>query len=230
MPLLNYHPIKKRILSLFILLLCTTSIFCSADNRIKSIEQFSSKGFEVKFIAIHDPLVLVLESVDGNRIETRYDPQYFEMLHRWETKDEQSSVPRRLIIIYTTDQGVILKDPVNNNVIPLKGAMSSHPIDWAATACRNYARTTIDDRECKDITLKAWDNELNRVYQSLGGSENHKLRDAQRAWLKFRDRSIDFLNDKYITKQGTIHGLYYMDDIIELTRSQTLRLQRYNTQ
>ncbi len=30
---------------------------------------------------------------------------------------------------------------------------------------------------------KAWDVELNRIYQALGGSKNTVLRDAQRAWI-----------------------------------------------
>ena len=195
-------------------------------NSINDIDQFAAKGFEVKFLAIHDPSVIVLKSKKGDLIKTMYDPQYFEILADWENKDEEKKVHRSLVISYTSDQGVMLKDPESHIAIPLNGVLSPHPIDMAAAACRNQAKTTIDYRDCKDITLKAWDNELNRAYQSLGGSKNSKLRDSQRAWIKFRDRSIAFLNEAYSSRQGSIHHLYYMDDVIDLTRTQTLRLQK----
>ena len=193
-------------------------------KNIDNIDRFASEGFEVKFISIQDPSVIVLKSKSGNLIKASYDPQYFELLNSWEEENENRKTHRNLLIIYTSDQGVMLKDPASHIAIPLNGAFSPHPIDMIGAACRNHARTTIDYKSCKDITLKAWDNELNRVYNSLGGSKNIKLRDAQRAWIKFRDRSVDFLNEVYLSRQGTIHYLYYMDDVIDLTRTQTLRL------
>ncbi len=214
----------KNLLYIFVCLLSFTINSYAYGQNNNDINQLASDGFEVKFISIQDPSVIVLKSKSGNLIKTSYDPRYFELLNSWEEENENRKTHRNLLIIYTSDQGIMLKDPASHIAIPLNGAFSPHPIDMIGAACRNHARTTIDYKSCKDITLKAWDNELNRVYNALGGSKNIKLRDAQRAWIKFRDRSVDFLNEVYSSRQGTIHYLYYMDDVIDLTRTQTFRL------
>ncbi len=66
----------------------------------------------------------------------------------------------------------------------------------AAQQCANRG-TTIEIVDCHEARYEAADRELNSVYneamRSLSGDARDKLREAQRAWLRFRDASFEFV-------------------------------------
>lgn len=63
--------------------------------------------------------------------------------------------------------------------------------------CMETATTQLALNQCATSHLKAADDELNRVYQAILGKYKgdreflEKLRDAQRAWLTFRDAELE---------------------------------------
>ena len=211
-----------KFVSCIALLALSACIHADVES-IRSIDQFTSEGFDVTLVAIHDPLVLVLESDNEELVKTTYAPQYYDLLSSWKN-DHDLAINGKLIIKYTLKNGIVLNNPYLNKDIPLSGAVSPHPIDWAAVKCRNKAKTTVEYLQCKSITLEAWENEIERAFLYFGS--NSKFRDAQIAWGQFKGHYIDLIKDKYSSRQGTIQGLYYMDDVIELTRAQALRVRR----
>ncbi|POZ52607.1 lysozyme inhibitor LprI family protein [Methylovulum psychrotolerans] len=72
-----------------------------------------------------------------------------------------------------------------------------------AQDCAN-AQSTVDIMECQEARYQAADKALNAVYskamKTLSDTEKKKLKEAQRAWLKYRDASLDFIIE--INKDG----------------------------
>jgi len=87
---------------------------------------------------------------------------------------------------------------------------------------------------CADQDAKAADAELNRVYQDLisktkgDANATKKLRDAQRAWIAFRDAQLDALypaQDKQ-REYGTIYPMCYAIVLTAMTKERTVQLRR----
>ena len=75
---------------------------------------------------------------------------------------------------------------------------------------------------------KEWDKELNIVYQKIMKIANpvtkNKLRNAQRAWIKFRDSEIE---KSYYTNNpngGSIEVLFSLNTAAKLTEERTVQL------
>ena len=75
---------------------------------------------------------------------------------------------------------------------------------------------------------KEWDKELNIVYQKIMKTVNpvtkNKLRNAQRAWIKYRDSEIE--NSYYINNPdgGSIRVLFSLYTAAKLTEERTVQL------
>lgn len=69
----------------------------------------------------------------------------------------------------------------------------------SAEECANQA-TTIAIADCHSARYDAADKELNAVYReamkSLPDNAKNKLKDAQKAWLKYRDAGFAFMIEK----------------------------------
>jgi uncharacterized protein YecT (DUF1311 family) len=87
---------------------------------------------------------------------------------------------------------------------------------------------------CADQDAKAADAELNRVYQELlskskgDASATKKLRDAQRAWIAFRDAQLEALypaEDKQ-REYGSIYPMCYAIVTTAMTKDRTIQLRR----
>lgn len=73
-----------------------------------------------------------------------------------------------------------------------------HPIDlWFEKEMDKTEGVTANIRNVQGEAYSRWDKELNRVYgellNKLNDEDKKKLREAQRAWLKFRDAEFDLL-------------------------------------
>ncbi len=66
-----------------------------------------------------------------------------------------------------------------------------------SNACYDKAQTQLDLNECANLEYGSADKELNRVYQSVirkhkdDGVFINKLKQAQQAWIKFRDAEME---------------------------------------
>ena len=73
-----------------------------------------------------------------------------------------------------------------------------HPIDvWFENAMSKTGGVTVDIRNVQGEAYSRWDKELNRLYtellNKLANEDKKKLREAQRAWVKFRDAEFELL-------------------------------------
>jgi uncharacterized protein YecT (DUF1311 family) len=171
------------------------------------------------FLGISDPSLIQLKLVTGEIINTNYEGIEFDQLYHWERKNSK----HKLIVSYSSDNGVEVLEPLSGIKFSLSGVIDKHPIDLAEEDC-SASGITLHMEACKQLQLKAWDMELNRSYQALGGAKNLELRAAQRAWLAFRDAQIQYMQSHY-NRSGSIWGTVYISRIVDLTRSQTNRLK-----
>ncbi len=92
--------------------------------------------------------------------------------------------------------------------------------------CAN-AQTQAEMNICAGKEYKTADANLNRVYQQLvamlGADEKVQLKDAQTAWIKFRDLHCEFVGDQY--KGGSIRPMIYGLCLADVTRNRTTELK-----
>lgn len=85
-------------------------------------------------------------------------------------------------------------------VAPL--ALAQDKTSAAYKACMDTANTTVSMNECNNAEIARHDKRLNQVYKkamaAFGPVQQGKLRDAQRAWIKYIDSNCDF----YFTQTG----------------------------
>jgi len=95
-----------------------------------------------------------------------------------------------------------------------------------ADPCTN-AQSQAEMNDCAGKEYKAADAVLNQVYRQLvaklDDEEKSQLKEAQTAWLKYRDLNCDFVADQYKggTIRPTIHGLCLAD----VTKNRTTELR-----
>lgn len=108
-----------------------------------------------------------------------------------------------------------------------------HPIDVElAQALDTSGGVTSQMREAQGRAHERWDAELNRVYASLAASlepeERMSLRDAQRAWLAFREAETKFWWSPSISDGGTLAPVLVSGRALDMLRARTCELSRYH--
>jgi len=89
------------------------------------------------------------------------------------------------------------------------------------------ANTQAEMNICAGNEYKAADTALNRTYQQLVGmldaEEKTQLKEAQTAWIKYRDTNCDFVADQY--KGGSIRPMILGLCLADVTRNRTAELK-----
>ena len=97
------------------------------------------------------------------------------------------------------------------------------PTDAALDRCLNGASTTLAMNQCYATASQAWDQEMNNQYgklmSQLTGEAKTTLRQAQRAWLSYRDSWLTASRSR-LSDQGTLGA-----QNVSLVRNQALMLQ-----
>jgi uncharacterized protein YecT (DUF1311 family) len=92
--------------------------------------------------------------------------------------------------------------------------------------CAN-PQTQVEMTQCAAEDYKAADKVLNQVYQQLvaklDDEEKAQLKEAQTAWLKYRDTNCDFVADQY--KGGTMRPMIYAGCLADVTKNRTSELR-----
>jgi uncharacterized protein YecT (DUF1311 family) len=105
-----------------------------------------------------------------------------------------------------------------------------HPVDAAQTRCLDKAVSTVDMLECNAKAMTAWDAELNLQYRKLlqgqSAGATRALKEAQRAWVQYRDSYFKAMNAYYQQEQGTIWGIVAGDRKIQVVREKALDLKQ----
>jgi uncharacterized protein YecT (DUF1311 family) len=111
---------------------------------------------------------------------------------------------------------------------PLPGARKENAVDSWLADCMEKDPSTQGTNACLVQALARWDNEMNRAYRELAGrldaGRKNALREAQRAWVAFRDRELAWLGDFYGGLEGSMYGSMLAADRVEVTRKRALEL------
>ena len=100
----------------------------------------------------------------------------------------------------------------------------THPLDIELDKCMEENPGTTSSTICMSEMIDKWDAELNKYYKLLGGNENKALRDAQVAWIKFRDNEHAYIEAKY-DYDGTMYRQMKVAARLDIVRERALQLK-----
>jgi len=108
-----------------------------------------------------------------------------------------------------------------------------HQIDKELQDCLNLKEnyTTKGMIDCVNTATTKWDIELNKTYKKLLSlltvEQKEKLKIAQRKWMEYRDKEIEFSIQLYSDMQGTMWIPVAAQTKLDLTRQRTIDLENY---
>lgn len=118
----------------------------------------------------------------------------------------------------------------NNELYPANKD-DKHPIDTWIEKELEKDGTTLGQCSALWEATEKWDTELNASYRrlmnKLGTQEAQKLKEAERAWIKFKDSDITFMGSIYSLKDGTLYKVSHSGDVMNITQSRALELLAY---
>ena len=132
---------------------------------------------------------------------------------------------------------LLLLLPAFANITPYDPPCSPnnpHPIEiWFEETMDTTGGVTVYVRDVFSEAYRKWDDELNRVYnalmKSLDEDGRHKLRLAQRAWLDFRQKELDFIHSGGVYDMGGTLGLLIWDgNHYTILKERTCKLLKYH--
>ena len=89
------------------------------------------------------------------------------------------------------------------------------------------AMTTVAMRECLELQYAKADGALNRIYQQLRSQldkpRQAKLREAQRAWIVFRDTSVEFEASE--EEGGSLYSITFLSVLLTKTEQRADELE-----
>lgn len=108
-----------------------------------------------------------------------------------------------------------------------------YPIDSELKICleldSNYSTQAMLD--CVYIATDSWELELNKNYNELISKlDNDKkvyLEKSHQDWLVYKESEILFINEFYLSMEGTMYILMSASDKLELIKSRALELKMY---
>ena len=104
-----------------------------------------------------------------------------------------------------------------------------------AEACYEKAQTQLGLNRCAGLEYRVADDELNQTYQAVlvkhADDETFlaRLRDAQRAWIAFRDAEMEalFPHQDEPGYYGSVFPMCWAQQLASLTRERTAKLRRW---
>jgi len=121
------------------------------------------------------------------------------------------------------------------SVLLLSGTASAaetlrQDLDTRLANCQQQAVSTLDNLQCYEVANKAWDSELNKQYKLLLAGQSPEaqaaLKNAQRAWISYRDSYLQAMNRFYQQQQGTIWGLVASEAKLNVIKEKARDLYR----
>ncbi|WP_442109557.1 lysozyme inhibitor LprI family protein [Pseudomonas sp. NUPR-001] len=111
-------------------------------------------------------------------------------------------------------------------IVPFANAQSDSA---AYSQCMQNAATTVASKACIGAEIEQQDARLNAAYKSamaaLEPAQQGQLRDAQRAWIKYRDANCELY---YRLTGGTIDQLNGAGCVLEMTKARATELSGLN--
>jgi uncharacterized protein YecT (DUF1311 family) len=110
-------------------------------------------------------------------------------------------------------------------------AQEQHPIDKFEADCIDRDMTTASMANCTYEAMVLWDKDMNKYYgllmKILNKDEQVKLREAQRAWLKFRDAEFHSIDAIYSRVDGTMYLNTRVADYLTIVKDRARALSGY---
>lgn len=109
---------------------------------------------------------------------------------------------------------------------------STNHIDQELQDCLNSSEnyTTKGMTDCVIKATEKWDTKLNKTYKDLLElltlEQKERLKVAQREWIEYRNREIEFSHQVY-SNRGTMWIPVAAEKKLELTRQRTFELESY---
>jgi uncharacterized protein YecT (DUF1311 family) len=112
---------------------------------------------------------------------------------------------------------------------------SKHPIDVEMNQCMEKDGSTQGMIQCMSEAEEKWDAEMNKYYKLLISEIEsdtvavNDLRDAQREWIKYRDKEFRTIASYYTFVYnkmggGTIYSLIAQGDHLDVVRARALEI------
>lgn len=90
-------------------------------------------------------------------------------------------------------------------------------------------QTTAGMCNCTYAALHDWDKQLNKTYKALllrlDSLAKPKLIEAQRQWVKFKEKEIELIDATYGKAQGTMWLVIRADKLLQITKSRAEDLE-----
>lgn len=103
-------------------------------------------------------------------------------------------------------------------------------IDDKLAKCKVSAVSTMETTDCYDTAIDSWEAELNKQYKLLLQDQPKEiqanLRNAQRAWVKYKESYISAMRDFYSQERGSIWGIVMSESKMNVTRDKAIDLYR----
>lgn len=116
----------------------------------------------------------------------------------------------------------------SSSLIFAQNDVKKHPIDVWMDECLESNQSTAGMVNCADEAYKKWDVELNKVYKELlsllDTDSQKKLKESQKAWIKFRDEEFKLLASFYEKKEGTMYIPMQLFDKVEIIKNRVQEL------
>jgi uncharacterized protein YecT (DUF1311 family) len=103
-------------------------------------------------------------------------------------------------------------------------------IDDNLAKCKTSAVSTMETTDCYDTATDSWEAELNTQYKLLLQDQPKEiqanLRNAQRAWVKYKESYISAMRDFYSQERGSIWSIVMSESKMNVTRDKAIDLYR----
>ena len=110
---------------------------------------------------------------------------------------------------------------------------STNQIDQELQNCLNSSEnyTTKGMTDCVIKATVKWDTKLHKTYKDLLElltlEQKERLKVAQREWIEYRNREIEFSHQVYNDMEGTMWIPVAAEKKLDLTRQRTFELENY---
>jgi uncharacterized protein YecT (DUF1311 family) len=105
------------------------------------------------------------------------------------------------------------------------------PIEQQLEKCIEKDSTTAGMTNCQEVAYENWDRELNKVYaelmKKLPSDAKDSLKNAQTAWLKFRDSEFVLIDKIYAQLQGTMYIPMRVADRTQIVEDRVIALRGF---
>lgn len=213
--------IKFYLCSLFLLY----SINSFATENIFMEEYFS--GIDGRLINVMSPCAPgCIAEIEVNDTIIRSPTAGIGWEELYNLEEEQDNL---ITLMYSENEGPYVIHKRSKKEFSLVGPVEYHPIDYALENCYSMpgGHTTAGMNNCLWGAELAWDSELNRVYDGLGGPSNIELKKSHLAWIKFRDAEFEWFTTAFGSRQGSKWTFGIIGRRVDLIRQQVERLQSF---